>query len=527
MRRRHLARGWVFVALATASALLVATCSGVSAFVSSAGASSATAHPRNTHPSAIGSTPGHLAASASLGDLVTYDYDNTRSGHDAVDATIRNLSSRPAWDDHLDGGVYAEPLVYDATAYVATEDDSVYAIAARSGKVLWHVHVGTSVSTRIIDSAPTLGGGCGDINPLGITGTPVIDTALNEIFVAEETILPGYKGWQGIRHWLVAIGLASHKVVWHRDIDPLYPNNPNHYYIPAEQQRPAITLANGRLYVPFGGLAGDCGQYHGYVVDVPVTGLGPLVSYQVPTDREGAIWETDGALVSSTGDLYVATGNGSSNSEKHFDEGNSVVELSPALKRLGYWAPSNWVQLNDNDWDLGSAGPIAVPGTSLLFVAGKPCSGCSYNDTGYLMAEGHLGGIGRRAFAGHVCPGGGVFGADASDVIGTGKSARIFIYAACGSGTEALRVITSPRWSFRQVWSPSTGSPNGPPIVAGGIVWALDWSNGGLYGMNPVDGHVVIQRATDSLEHFATPGIGDKMLLVPTTAGVEAFDTAG
>src|SRR5208282_4017213 len=112
-------------------------------------------------------------------------------------------------------------------------------------------------------------------------------------------------------------------------------------------------LANGRLYVPFGGLSGDCGQYHGYVVDVPVSGAGPLVSYQVPTDREGAIWETNGALVSSTGDLYVATGNGSSNSMKHFDEGNAVVELSPALKRLGYWAPSNWVQLNDNDWDLG------------------------------------------------------------------------------------------------------------------------------------------------------------------------------
>ena len=158
---------------------------------------------------------------------------------------------------------------------------------AGTGKVLWHLHVGTSVARSVFDSAPTLSGGCGDIDPLGITGTPVIDAATDEIFVAEETELAGQKGWQGIRHWLVAISLRSHQVLWHRDIDPPFANNPAHYFIPAEQQRPAITLANGRLYVGFGGLDGDCGQYHGYLVDLPVTGEGPLESYQVPTQREG------------------------------------------------------------------------------------------------------------------------------------------------------------------------------------------------------------------------------------------------
>ena len=102
---------------------------------------------------------------------------------------------------------------------------------------------------------------------------------------------------------------------------------------------------------------------------------------------------------------------GSSNNAADFDEGNSVVELSPTLKRLGYWAPSDWVQLNDQDWDLGSAGPINVPGTSLLFVAGKPSSSGDY---GYLMSEGHLAGIGHGAYTAPACPGGGDFGADAS-----------------------------------------------------------------------------------------------------------------
>ena len=69
--------------------------------------------------------------SPALGDLLTYDYGNTRSGQDSVDPAIKNLSAGPTWDDRdLDGAVYGEPLVYDATVYVATENDTVYAIAA-------------------------------------------------------------------------------------------------------------------------------------------------------------------------------------------------------------------------------------------------------------------------------------------------------------------------------------------------------------------------------------------------------------
>ena len=408
--------------LAAAIALVLAVCSGASASASWTGVGA----PQTIRQAPLGGaqarhTRAYPTAAASLGELWTYDYGNTRSGHDTIDPPIKSLSAKAVWDDDsLDGGVYGEPLVYDATVYVATENDSLYAIAAGTGKVLWHLHVGTSVAKPVFDSAPTLSGGCGDIGPLGITGTPVIDVATDEIFVAEETELAGQKGWQGIRHWLVAINMRSHQVLWHRDIDPPYGNSPSHYFIPAEQQRPAITLANGRLYVGFGGLDGDCGQYHGYVVGLPVTGSGPLGSYQVPTQREGAIWETNGAVVSPQGDLYVATGNGSSDTAAAFDEGDAVVELSPALKRIGYWAPSNWAQLNDTDSDLGSAGPINVPGTSLLFVAGKPSPSGDY---GYLMSEGHLAGIGNGAYTAPACPGGGDFGADASDVIGIGKSA--------------------------------------------------------------------------------------------------------
>lgn len=398
--------------------------------------------------------------------------------------------------------------------------------------MLWRLRVGNAVNVSVVDSTPTVSNGCGDINPLGITGTPVIDPSRNVLYAAEETETSSGDTWQGISHWLVAVSLSNHRLLWHRDIDPPNANSPDSYYIPAEQQRPAVTLANGRLYVPFGGLDGDCGQYHGYVVAVAESGAGPLESYQVPTEREGAIWGTASALVSAQGDLYVATGNGSSTSAGHYDEGDSVIELSPSLQRLGVWAPVNWATLNQDDWDLGSAGPIAVPGTTLLFVAGKPAWPATKlfkitnGSFGYLMSEGHLDGIGRGAYTGRVCTDGGDFGADASDVVGSGTAKRVIIYAACGSGTEALQVNTAAG-TFRQLWSAPSGSPNGSPIVAGGIVWTLAWNGAGLYGMDPATGRLLLERGTGTLEHFVAPSAGDDMLFVPTSSGVEAFRALG
>jgi outer membrane protein assembly factor BamB len=511
-------RGRLTAACAGAAISLVAAgCSGTPAPSSLTTSTSAPTKPASTKPTSTSTIP---SPSPSLGNLTTYGYDNARSGQDVVDPTIAALSPDPIWNDSLGAAVYGQPLVYDATVYVGTENDVIYAIAARTGQVLWSLQTGKAVSTSVIETAPTLSDQCGDISPLGITGTPVIDTTSNEIFVAEETEVGG-NSWQDIQHWLVAVSLLTHQAIWHRQIDPPGGNDANDYYIPAEQQRPALTLLDGRIYVEFGGLYGDCGQYHGYVVDLPESGDGALITYQVPTQREGGIWGTGGAFVSSSGDLYVATGNGSSNSISDYDEGNSVVELSPALGRLGYWAPSNWVQLNDQDWDLGSAGPVGVPGTSLLFVAGKPAANGSFGD---LMKVSPLGGIGQGAFTGSLCLGGGAYGADATAVIGVGASSRTYVYAPCGSGTEAVEIDVSAM-TFTRAWSPSSGTPNGPPIVAGGLVWAVDWNAGILYGMNPSTGQVVVQRSTGPLVHFATPAVGDATVFVPNQNGVEAWST--
>ena len=157
---------------------LAAGCVGVALAVVAAGCStaSATGTPATTEPAPT-IVPSTKPAPRALGALTTYGYGNARSDRDTVDPTIAKLSSAPKWDDSLDGAVYGQPLVYNAAVYVGTENDTIYAIKAKTGKVLWRLHVGTAVSTSAIDTAPGLSGGCGDIDPLGITGTPVIDTA--------------------------------------------------------------------------------------------------------------------------------------------------------------------------------------------------------------------------------------------------------------------------------------------------------------------------------------------------------------
>jgi outer membrane protein assembly factor BamB len=464
-----------------------------------------------------------------LGQLTTYDYNNARSGLDSTDPSFAHLVH--AWTDGssvISGGIYGQPLVYGDLVIVATESDDIYALDAATGKVAWHFSIGTPARVSVIDTAPTLSPSCGDIDPLGITGTPVIDPKTSEVFVAGEVQTVHTSDWQGIKHVMVGarFSATSATVLWDHQIDP--PGADSTYYIPAEQQRPALTLSQGRVYAEFGGLAGDCGDYQGYVVSEPESGVKSLESFKVPTTREGAIWATGGAATSASGELYVATGNAAHGPGKPFDYGDAVVGLSPSLKIDSYWAPSDWAQRSAADLDLGSAGPIFVDGGSLVFEIGKGSS--SGVSMGYLLDAAKLGGIGHSAFARTVCPNDGfVFGADATDVVKVAGKSATYVFVPCPRGTVAIQVNGGSKPNFAVKWHASSGDPNGPPIVAGGLVWALctnaDGGSGSpvLYGMSPTTGKVEVTESVPAVEHFATPGAGDGMIIVSTASGVEAF----
>jgi len=147
------------------------------------------------------------------------------------------------------------------------------------------------------------------------------------------------------------------------------------------------------VYVPFGGLTGDCGPYKGAVVSSATSGRGALRSYIVPTSREGGIWTPSGALIDSAGSLWVTTGNTASSGA--FDFGNAVVKLTSVLRVSDYFAPTDWIALNAGDVDLGSVGPVLMSG-GRAFAAGKA-------GIVYLLDRNKLGHVGGEVTSKHVC----------------------------------------------------------------------------------------------------------------------------
>src|SRR5262249_11455899 len=145
-----------------------------------------------------------------------------------------------------------------------------------------------------------------------------------------------------------------------------------------ENQRGAIGLSDHTIYVPYGGRFGGCGDYHGRIESVAGThsGLGAQQSYTLPTPPGGGFWSPPGVSFASDGSFYIASGNSSSSGA--FDYGNAVVHLSPELKLLDYFAPTNWKELNAGDVDIGSTSP-ALLDDGELFQIGKSGHGYLLN----------------------------------------------------------------------------------------------------------------------------------------------------
>jgi hypothetical protein len=463
------------LAFASTAVLLLAGCGAATG-----GATTPAASPGGTATTGPTGTPAAPHASNAAWD--TYHADNLRSGTDPSGASYRSLS--PAWTSpQLDGKVYAEPLVWSGLVIVATENDTLYGLRAGDGSVAWSTHVGTPVPQSALP--------CGDIDPEGITSTPAIEPSSGRVFAVGEMMVNGAVG-----HQLVALDAATGKLAFRESADPAGMTSPS-----THQERGAVAVAGGRVYVPYGGLDGDCGNYHGWVVAAPTSGPGQLIAYQVPTAREGAIWAPPGPSVDSAGNVWVATGNGSSSTT--YDYGDSVIKLSPTLSVLDSFAPSNWAADNANDADLGSTSPMLLAG-NLVFQVGK-------ESTGYLLSASHLGGIGGQLFSANVC-----------FTIGGEAAAATDVYVACSSGIKDVHVTASPP-SFRVAWSGPSGA-TGPPIIAGGLVWSVGGSSQTLYGLDPASGSAVVQQhLAGTPAAFSTPAAGDGLLVVGTGRAVQAF----
>lgn len=402
----------------------------------------------------------------------TYNGSSSRAGL----STSAPVSATPAvaWQAQLDGAVYGQPLLMGDQVYAATENDSVYALNEKTGAVLWRTHL---ASPQPLSALP-----CGDIDPLGITSTMVFDPATDSLFALAEE--------DGGNHVLFALDPANGAVKWKRTAEPPVG-------VPKDtQQRGALTLAFGRVYIGFGGLAGDCADYIGSVVGVPANDVGAAVSYHIPTTREAGIW-APGGLVVDGNELFAIDGNGASMTT--YDGSDSLVGLSPTLTRLSFFAPSTWVQDNANDKDFGIMTPALVGGD--LLSVGK-------NGYAYLLDPAKLGGIGGQLAKLAVCP---AYGSAA--VQGT----TVFVSCHTG-GTLALSVTNG---AIKALWA-STTPTNGSPTVDGDSVWTTDYNNGVLYRLDASTGAQTGQVTLGALPHFASPTLGPGRVYVGTMSGVAA-----
>ena len=424
-------------------------------------------------------TPGATApAPAGSADWTMYHANVTRTGLVANIPDPTHLSS--LWKHPLDGAVYAEPLVVDGEVIVATEHDSLYAFDAQSGQIRWHASVGTPVPLSSLQ--------CGNVDPLGITGTPVYDPQTGLVFAVAEI--------QGPAHLLVGIDLKTGQVKVRRRVDP--PGTDPQ----VQQQRAALALYGGRVYIALGGLYGDCGDYHGLVVASRTDGTGPLLTYQVPSPREAGIWAPSGPVIDSQGNLYVTAGNGAA-TQGSWDHSDSVLRLSPTLQLEDAFAPRSWPSDNANDLDLSSLGPVLLP-NGLLFIQGK-------SNQGYVLRANQLGGVGGQIQTFSPCSAGAYGGAAVS-----GQQA----FVPC---TDGLREIKFAAAGTRLVagWQASP-QVTGSPIIAGNTVYSLDTGGGQLYALNAATGAVRATIAVGPTTRFATPALSHNSLFIGTTTGIVA-----
>ena len=422
------------------------------------------------HPSTTGDT-----GSPGGSDWIMYHRDMQRTGYIATTPDPQRLTK--SWSRQLDGAVYAEPLMVGNRVIVATEGDSLYALDPATGNVQWRTNVGAPVP---LSSLP-----CGDIDPLGITGTPVYDSATGLVFAVAEV--------SGPTHILVGVDVTTGQVKMRRvvDTDGMDPQ--------AHQQRGALALANGMIYITYGGLDGDCSDYIGRVVAARTDGQGPLFVYRVPTPREGGIWATPGPSIDTAGNVYVSVGNGEV-TQGDWDHSDSVLKLSPALQLEDAFAPTNWAEENAGDADLGSQGVVLLPG-NFLFIAGK-------GGKGYTLHANALGGVGGQIDAQDVC-------------VSFGGAATVgsTIFVPCVNGLRQVNVDASGR--IHQGWH-ADNSITGSPVVGGHTVYSL--SNSMLYALNMDSGQVVTSLNVGQANRFATPTVAGTTIFIGTLEGITAVN---
>lgn len=453
-----------------------------------------------------------------------------RSGHYVVPGLTweRAAGLHPDTGFHgaIHGHVYAQPLYWAGSGgrpgllIVATESNDVFALNAETGAVVWRRTLGSPVALTELR--------CGNIDPLGVTGTPVIDPQSQRLY------LDALVNQDGPRHLLFALSLADGSVVpgWPLDVAA----RAGGFDGRLQGERGALTIAGRRLYVAYAGNWGDCGPYRGAVVGVDLDHPSAAEIWQT-RGTGGGIW-AQGGVVSDGASLFVATGN--TKGANAWSDGEAVIRLRPGLahatNRADYFAPADWKALDRDDLDLGGTAPLPldVPASGgpqhRLLALGK-------DGKAYLLDRADLGGIGGQLAATQVS-GDQIRTAPAAWSAG---SAAMVAFQATGAncparqeagGLTALRVIADASAPITTAWCAAYAG-TGAPIVtttdghADPIVWIVGAEGDRrLHGYRGTDGAPLSiggDRALPGLRRYQTVIAANRRIYVAADDAVYAF----
>lgn len=317
--------------------------------------------------------------------VLTQRNDNQRSGINPKETVLTtsnvNVNSfGKLFTLNVDGYIFAQPLYVSSltiagtthnVVYVATAGDSIFAFDADNGNLLWKHNYGTPVPSSVIDTPNIL-------VQVGIISTPVIDRSTLTMYFVTKT----YESQvQIFRLHAIDITSGNEKfggpVRISATVNGTGAGNDGNGHVPfqasQENQRAAVTLVNGVIYLAFASHE-DHDPYHGWVLGYSASTLQQVsVFNDTPNGTEGGIWQSgQGLVVDASNNLYLMVGNGTTDVQTGGkDYGEAFIKLNNSLVPQDYFVPNNFDQLNANDADLGSGGPVAIPGTNYIVGEGK------------------------------------------------------------------------------------------------------------------------------------------------------------
>jgi hypothetical protein len=422
----------------------------------------------------------------------------------AVAATLR---ATPGFTANVTGTMFASPLYLEngpngkGVFFAATTSNDVYALDETTGAVVWKHNIG---------SAPQQSGaGCGDIQPIGIISTGVIDAASRTIFVA------GAIGTSTIsRHEVHALSVddGSEKTGWPVDVSTLPASGGTTFMAQPANQRSALSLVGGIVYIGYGGHNGDCGPYHGWVIGINAMNPAMKGGWAAGGVGEG-IWAS-GGMASDGNGVFATTGNANVFSSTHKDS-EEVVRITGLGTRADTYYPSRWSDMDGDDADLGSSNPIYIE------LAGATPSKL----VAQLSKDGHLYLLDAAALGGSNGHKVDVLVAQAGDSIRTSPAAyktasgQYFVFASehatkcptsiSGAAVVAVRIAAGNPPVPTVAWcAPMSDGMNGViATTTNGTDNAIVWfSEGALVGLDGDTGAQIIRNGScNGVERFSSP----------------------